>query len=268
MFIDNVKKIICLSVPETDSNFANEFFRSQFESNSISVTWFRPQYTKEQLAEFVSQIPENLNEVAKIQQVSAFNASNISEISNISELINANYLEFPITEYDVYSLSIDPILRILKMYENTLYTTRKKNFDMRMKNYDELVARNENPDLIIERPVFPDIKNIILDSLRKDFIDVIGTFAPERYQYFSYSQQPQVYWLKHNNQTINHIYKYTNYTTFVSDICSRYNISASYDDSARLNSRKTDLSVEDIPQEIKDKILEKFAEDKALYDSL
>jgi hypothetical protein len=273
MFIDNTKKIICLSVPGADyKQLMERFLRSQ----SIPVTWFfNNQPTQEGLNSLaaIAQISETNTPQETIKKVKSI-ISDLginSEAPNIQNLIDANLLQFPISEYDVYGICLDPIFRIISCFDESRSRIHNREYEKRLQSFNETVTEIQNtienaPPM--DPPLPPNLKDIILRDLNDAFIDNIGHFAPERHQMISVTYQPQTNWLKHQGQNINHIYKYDNYMGFLSDICARYNIDASlYDDTITLN-RAINVTADDLSQEIKDKLLEFYAEDKALYDSL
>lgn len=272
MFLDNTKKIICLSFPGIDSKFALDFFKTQFNLNSISVTWFEPSYTEEQIRQLREEISKIEDPVAQVNRSRELFESSLPVNPNISEILNANILTSPISEYDIYGICVDPTFRMIRMYELAVDLLARKNLEKQTEEYNKIlqeVSGVPGEHQLTGVPTLPDIKNEVLNLFNKDFIQNIGIFAPERYQFYSRQHHKQIYWLKHQDQIINHVYKYENYSSYVADICARYNIDASsYDDTVRLNSRKCNLSVNDISQEIKDKVLAKYPEDKTLYDSL
>lgn len=249
MFVDNTKKIICLSVPGTDTEFATNFLKQQFNDNSISVNWFAPTKIADLFTE--QQIKDNAeNTNADI----SINLSNYQK--NLQELLNDGLITSPISEYEVYGLCRDPFTRLFRTY------TAKKSSSYEIAHKDDGITKTEV--LLPEN-----IKLGIIRETRRDFyeIGVDNIFAQKSSMIKRYYQQ--VHWLKHEGQVINKIYKYSNYTTFVSDICAKYNVNFSlYDDQPRIECTNFPLVVDDLFLELQEKIIAYYSEDKALYDSL
>lgn len=222
MFVDNTKKIICLSVPRTGTFTAEMFFREHLPSNSVK--WM------------------------------------LGRHFTIPSIMRENYLSYPIAEYDIYGLCRNPIDRVIASYDLEEGLKRK----VRINSPSQTVLSDEA--CTVEK-----LKTDLIDLLKIDFVDnhISKKFEEKGKNNIFVFLTKQVEWLKYQDQLINHVYKYENYNTMISDLCARYNIDFSlFDQSRKLNEQTTDLKQEDLSEEVKTKILEFYAEDKALYDSL
>ena len=219
MFVDNSKKIICLSIPGINPISAELFFREQLQNN---VKWM------------------------------------LSKNFLISSLVSENYLTSPILEYDIYGLCRNPIDRIVDDY--LFYYTLPGTTDsiinaatggMVPKQFYELSGAEgvlENIKIILERDFL--IESISMSDLRKRALFT-----------------NQVSWLKNDGVLINHVFKYENSDAMISELCGRYSI-----DSNLYIKEETSPFFKEIKNnlgnDLTSKILEHYAEDKALYDSL
>lgn len=263
MFVDNTKKIICLSVPGTECDATQTFLQEQFELHSISVDWFKktPVLSDEQrlaIKEFDKEKVNTQNTVIDGTNtgIVASNHSELIEDGTVGELILKNCVTSPISDYKIYAICREPIMRIISVVEAHIYDSHLKMIEHRA---------------VLQRSILePEaIKESVLNFLTRNFVENIGIFKPENINLLSSKYYSQTHWLKHNSQLVSDVYKHDNYASFVSDLCVEYNLDSSlYDDAKRITSRKTNLSLQNIQQEIKDKILERYTEDQTLYDSL
>lgn len=270
MFVDNIRKIICLSVPGTDSLFAREFFTTQFDLHSITVNWTKMATGPIALPTANSSFDENgtfrNNTPGLVEQYKRTYKYNYGKNPRkIADLIADNTITSPINEYNIYGICTDPITRVIVESEEMTYISLYKNYINNKKENEEVqdfiaspsIYERMNPDNIKQLAIQGCIKNFSVDDGDGYLIK-----TPEH-------MKPQSEWLKYQGQNINHIFKRENYVGFVSVICSLYGIDASlYDDMPRIASRKTNLTAADLSDDLKTTILEFYAEDQALYDSL
>lgn len=272
MFVDNTKKIIVLSVPGSDNYFATSFFKDQFKLNSIEVNFSMssvPASTDLVTSFDASYIDIETNTIKEDAELTAKRRFRMQHpyleigknYKRIQDLISENVLTAPISEYTLYGLCRNPIDRAIVDCEQMAYIAVHSA---------AIKSIEESANNVVNKSVFEsdNIKKLTTDGLIDNYVVdngegyTVDATPPEH-------TKPQSLWLKYNGQPINHIFKYDNYTGFVSAICALYGIDASsYDDSPRISARKTNLTVDELSEEVKNEILQFYAEDKALYDSL
>jgi hypothetical protein len=270
MFVDNTKKIIVLSVPGTDSYFAEMFFRQQFQQKSISVQWvFLRSVTESEKNDIpignlnVDKLPQNMVPQSPSDRVLRRSGILLPKISDIIEL---NILNAPWYEYQIYGMCTNPIDRIIIQQEELIYIGAYMSLMRCIEENKEVRDYIPNREALIPES----IKTRTLNSLMNNYVVNLNglKFDPNDSKFPDYMKQ-QVLWLKHQDNLINHIFKYDNYVDFVSAISAIYEVDASlYDDIQRISSRKSNLTANDLSVELCNAILEQYPDDKILYDSL
>lgn len=223
MFVDNDKKIICLSVPKSGTTSVANFFKDKISGDS--VVWLYP-------------------ESAQIRH------------STLTDLIDKSTIINPISDYKVYGVCRNPGERLISCVD--YFTSRLNETAIKVINNEE-----ERKAEILER-----MKLMFVDmGMEKFILNDEGRPSGFDMQLIFYRRQSD--FLKYNDQVINHIYKYENLSSMVSDIAANYGIDASgFENTERFNERTTTMTWADVPEETQVKINEYYAEDIELYNSL
>lgn len=199
MFLDNNRKIICLSVPKTASTTCSTFFRQNIKFSH----------------KFYGSIQH----------------------STAQELEYFKILVHPLSEYQIYGIVRCPVERFISA-ANDLVSLKSELINGSCTTKQDLIS-------LIDRILFYDF-----DIFEKSSIIF----------------KPQSHWFSVENVNI---YSYPNLSNFVEHICQIYGID--YSKFAQFERKKVapiPVSVEDLNQKTKDKILEIYYQDKVLYDSV
>lgn len=270
MFVDNGRKIIVLSVPGTDPDIAELFFREQLQAKLIDGITFLD----------LKIIPDgdprvgirrkgvNLdlpNIIPDLTTTTRTNRRTGRSYHQIPDLIEKGLLLHSLDSYEIYGICINPIDRVIGEQEEMIFLSANRTY------INSIIENREIPGYVPNRyPLSADsIRTQLLLGLEKNYMDPTAEGYDISEARTPDHIRPQSLWLKYLGQPINHIFKYDNYVGFISAICALYDIDPTlYNDMERISSRKTNLIASDLTVELQNKISEIYAEDKALYDSL